>query len=128
LRPTVRLGSLEPRRDLTYVKDTVSGFLAIVACDAALGRVVNIGRGADVSIGDLVERIAARLERPIRVETDTARVRPANSEVGRLLAGTNLARELWGWSPRYTLDEALDETVAWVREHLDMFRVDDYAT
>jgi dTDP-glucose 4,6-dehydratase len=128
LRPQVRLGSLEPRRDLTYVKDTVSGFLAIAACDAALGRVVNIGRGADLSIGDLVERIAARLGKPLRVETESARLRPANSEVGRLLAGTSLARELWGWTPRYTLYEALDETIAWVREHLDVYRVDEYAT
>ena len=127
-RPSVRLGSLEPRRDLTYVKDTVSGFVAIAGCDAALGRAVNIGLGNDLSIGELVERIAARLGRPIRVETDTARHRPAKSEVGRLLAGTDLARELWGWSPRYTLDQALDETIAYVREHLESFRVDEYTT
>ena len=92
-------GSLDPRRDLTYVKDTVAGFVAIAGCDAALGRAVNIGRGDDLTIGELVERIAARLGRPIRVETDAERVRPAASEVGRLLAGTDLARELWGWSP-----------------------------
>jgi dTDP-glucose 4,6-dehydratase len=127
-RPVVRLGSLEPRRDLTYVKDTVAGFVAIAGCDAALGRVVNIGRGDDLTIGELVERIAARLGRPIRVEADTARVRPSASEVGRLLAGTALARELWGWEPSYTLDRALDETIAWVRENLDGFRVDEYAT
>jgi dTDP-glucose 4,6-dehydratase len=127
-RPSVRLGSLDPRRDLTYVKDTVSGFVAIAGCDAALGRAVNIGRGDDLSIGELVDRIAARLGRPIRVESDTARHRPAKSEVGRLLAGTELARELWGWSPRYTLDEALDETIAYIREHPESFRVDEYTT
>jgi dTDP-glucose 4,6-dehydratase len=127
-RPTVRLGSLEPRRDLTYVKDTVAGFLAIAACDAAVGRVVNVGRGEDVSIGELVERIGRRLGRSLRVETDPQRVRPAASEVGKLLAGTSLARELFGWQPRYSLDEALDETIAWVRDNLDLFRVDTYAT
>src|SRR3954471_22014807 len=126
--PIVRLGSLEPRRDLTYVKDTVSGFVSIAGCDAALGRVVNIGRGDDLSIGDLVERIAGRLGRPLRVETEPARVRPPASEVGRLLAGTALAGELWGWAPRYTLDQALDETIAWVSDHLDLFRVGDYTT
>ena len=124
----MRLGSLDPRRDLTYVKDTVSGFVAIAGCDAALGRAVNIGRGDDVSIGELVERIAARIGRPLRVETETHRVRPAASEVGRLLAGTALARELWDWTPRYSLDQALDETIAWVRDHLDLFRVDAYTT
>ena len=64
-RPGVSLGSLDPRRDLTYVKDTVPGFVAIAGCDAAIGRVVNVGRGEDISIGELVERIAARLGRPI---------------------------------------------------------------
>jgi NAD dependent epimerase/dehydratase len=127
-RPVVRLGSLEPRRDLTYVKDTVSGFLAIAACDAAIGRVVNIGRGEDLSIGDLVQRIGARLGNTIRVETDPPRLRPAASEVGRLLAGTALARELWGWKPAFTLDQALDETIAWVRENLHAYRAAEYAT
>src|SRR5262245_37129516 len=127
-RPVVRLGSLEPRRDLTYVKDTAAGFVAVAGCDAAVGRVVNIGRGEDVSIGELVERIGARLGRPVRVEVDPDRVRPATSEVGRLLAGTATARELMGWQPRYSLDEGLDETIAWVRDNLATFRVDAYTT
>jgi NAD dependent epimerase/dehydratase len=127
-RPVVRLGSLDPRRDLTYVKDTVSGFVSIASCDAALGRPVNIGRGEDVAISELVERIADRLGKPLRVETDTARIRPQASEVGRLLAGTALAQSLWGWRPQYTLDQALDETIAWVRDNLGLFRVAAYTT
>ena len=82
----------------------------------------------DVSIGELVERIGTRLGKAIQVEIDAARVRPAASEVGRLLAGTALAKELWGWSPAYSLDEALDETIAWVGENLAMIRVDAYTT
>jgi len=127
-RPVVRLGSLDPRRDLTYVKDTAAAFVAIAGCDAALGRVVNVGRGEDVTIGALVERIAARLGRPIAVETDPDRVRPAASEVGRLLAGNALARALMDWQPRYSLDDALDETIDWVRQNLAAFRVDSYTT
>ncbi len=127
-RPVVKLGSLEPRRDLTYVKDTAAGFLAIAGSDAAIGRVVNIGRGDDLTIGELVEKIATLIGRPIRVEADPARVRPAASEVGRLLAGTALARELMGWGPRYTLEQGLAETIDWVRANLNLFRVDTYAT
>lgn len=127
-RPTIRLGSLDPRRDLTYVKDTAAGFLAIAACDAAIGRVVNIGRGDDLTIGELVAKIGAILGRPIDVESDAARVRPAASEVGRLLAGTALARDLFGWEPAYSLDRGLEETVAWVRDNLGLFRVDQYTT
>ena len=92
-RPVVRLGRLDPRRDLTYVKDTVAGFVAIAGCDAALGRAVNIGRGEDISIGELVERIGRRLGRtdPRRDRSERA-IRPAASEVERLLAGTALAQ------------------------------------
>src|SRR5262249_10648766 len=127
-RSVVRLGSLDPRRDLTYVKDTVAGFIAIAGCDAAIGRVVNVGRGEDAPIGPLVERIGARLARSLVVQTDAQRVRPAASEVGRLVADTTLARSLFGWEPKYTLDEALDETIAWVDDNLGLFRVDTYTT
>lgn len=127
-RPVVKLGRLDPRRDLTYVKDTAAGFAAIAECDAALGRVVNVGRGSDVSIGDLVDRIGAILGRSIEVETESDRLRPAASEVERLLAGTALAQSLWDWKPKYGLDEGLAETIAWIREHLDRFRPDEYAT
>ena len=83
-RPVVKLGRLDPRRDLTYVKDTVEGFVAIAACDAALGRAVNIGRGDDISIGELVETDrrsawAGRSASSRRAD----RVRPAASEVER---------------------------------------------
>jgi NAD dependent epimerase/dehydratase len=127
-RPEVKLGRLDPRRDLTYVKDTVAGFIAIAGCDAALGRVVNIGRGTDISIGDLVELIGRRLGHPITVRSEQERHRPAKSEVERLLAGTALAQSLWGWQPRYSLEAGLDETIEWVRSHIDRFRVDAYVT
>lgn len=127
-RPVVKLGRLDPRRDLTYVKDTAGGFVAIAGCDAAVGRAVNIGRGEDISIGDLVETIGRRLGRRIRVEEEERRVRPAASEVERLLAGTALARSLWGWQPSYSLEQGLDETIAWVEKNLHRFRVDSYTT
>jgi NAD dependent epimerase/dehydratase len=127
-RSKVKLGSLDPRRDLTYVEDTVAGFVAIAGCNAAIGRAVNIGRGDDLTIGELVERIGSRLGKAITVELDESRVRPAKSEVGRLLAGATLAKELFGWEPRFSLDEGLDHTIAWVRENIGMFRIEQYTT
>lgn len=128
VRSVVKLGRLDPRRDLTYVKDTVAGFVAIAGCGAALGRAVNIGRGEDIAIGELVELIGRRLGRAIRVESDEQRIRPAASEVERLLAGTDLARNLWGWQPRFSLEQGIDETIDWVEKNLDRFRVDSYTT
>ena len=114
---------------MTYVKDTVAGFVAIChGCDAAVGRAVNIGRGEDISIGELVETIGRRLGQTIVVDTDQDRIRPAASEVERLIAGTALAQSLWGWKPRFTLELGLDETIAWVRDHLARVRVDAYTT
>ena len=127
-RSTVKLGSLDPRRDLTYVEDTASGFVAIAGCDAAIGKAVNIGRGSDLTIGELAEKIAKLIGKPIAIEADSARVRPAKSEVGRLLAGTALARELFGWEPKFSLEDGLSHTIDWVRENLGMFRVDQYTT
>jgi NAD dependent epimerase/dehydratase len=127
-RPVVKLGRIDPRRDLTYVKDTARGFVAIASCDGALGRAVNIGRGEDVSIGELVERIGLLLGRTLQVESETDRLRPAASEVERLLAGTSLAQSLWGWKPAYTLDQGLEETIAWIREHIARFRTAEYTT
>ena len=127
-RPAVRLGSLDPRRDLTYVKDTARGFLAIAESSRTIGRTVNIGRGDDLTIGELVTKIGERLGKTITVAADPDRVRPPASEVGRLLAGTALAQELFDWKSHYTLDEALDETIAWVHANLDLFRVDSYTT
>jgi dTDP-glucose 4,6-dehydratase len=126
--PSIRLGSLDPRRDLTYVKDTASAFLAIAGCDAALGRTVNVGRGEDLTIGELVERIGRIMGVAIEVKSDEQRVRPAKSEVGRLLAGTALAQELFAWKSKHTLDQGLEATIAYVREHLSDYRVGQYTT
>ena len=127
-RPVVKLGSLDPRRDLTYVKDTARGFLAIAESPRTIGRTVNIGRGDDLTIGELVTLIGERIGKPITVELDRDRVRPPASEVGRLLAGTALAQELFDWKSHYSLEQALDETIAWVSANLGLFRVDTYTT
>lgn len=127
-RPSVKLGSLDPRRDLTYVKDTAAGFAAIATCDAAVGRVVNIGQGHDHSVGEIVEEVGRILGQNLVVEQDPQRVRPAASEVGQLLAGTALAQQLWGWKPRYTLHDGLAQTIDWVRANVSRFRVDEYTT
>jgi dTDP-glucose 4,6-dehydratase len=126
--PVIKLGRLDPRRDLTFVKDTVEGFVAIASCNQALGRAVNIGRGDDISIGELVERIGKLMGRTIEVKTDSGRVRPASSEVERLLAGTKLAQSLWNWTPRHSLDQGLEQTISWVREHRSHYRTQAYVT
>jgi NAD dependent epimerase/dehydratase len=114
----VKLGSLTPTRDLTFVSDTVAGFIKVAESTAAVGQVINIGSGREISMGDLAEKIFRLLGVDSRIATDDARVRPQGSEVERLLASTARARELTGWTPAVSLDEGLTRTIAWVRDNL----------
>jgi NAD dependent epimerase/dehydratase len=123
----LRLGSLEPTRDLTYVLDTVAGFLAIAATDACIGTVTNVGMNEEISIGDLARKIAALMQCEVSFEVDPARIRPAASEVERLRCDHSRLRALTTWAPRWTLDEGLAATIAWLREHVALYRADRYA-
>lgn len=106
----VRLGSTTPTRDFTYVTDTVAGFLAIGAADAAVGRALNLGTGSEVSIGDLAAVLVRVSGRRASVVVDEDRLRPAASEVDRLLSDNTAVRDLTGWSPRVSLEEGLRRT------------------
>lgn len=97
----IALGALNPTRDFTYVADTVGGFIAALNSDAATGQVVNIGSGFEVSIGDTARTIAAVMGADVEILTDPQRLRPEKSEVERLWASNEKARELLGWTPRY---------------------------
>jgi NAD dependent epimerase/dehydratase len=123
---TLRLGSLEPRRDMTFVADTVAGFVAAAESDTAIGRTVQLGTGTDHSIGDIVDTVGEILGRPLEVELDEQRVRPAGSEVMRLISSPRLAHELLDWTPSYDLRAGLETTLAWVEANLHRFRVGDY--
>jgi NAD dependent epimerase/dehydratase len=122
----IRLGSTSPTRDFTFVTDTVAGFLAVAQCDRAVGDVVNIGSGHEISIGDLVNKLVAITASSATVVTDEQRLRPAGSEVERLLCDNTRAREWAGWSPEVSLDDGLQRTADWLREHLDVMDTHGY--
>jgi dTDP-glucose 4,6-dehydratase len=124
---TVRLGSLDPTRDMNFVTNTVDGFLRAAEVDEVVGRTVNLGSGREISIGDLAEMIAGRTGREVKVEQQGERLRPEKSEVNRLLADHSLATELLGWRPKVSLEAGLDTTIEWMREHLERYRPDVYA-
>jgi len=126
-RSEIHLGALSPTRDLTYVADTCRGFLALAACDAAVGREVNMGSGAEISIGELAQRLIAQIDPAARVTTDERRLRPERSEVERLLCDASLMASLTGWAPEVSLDEGLARTIAWFRERgLAGYKTDIY--
>jgi len=124
--PRITLGALSPTRDLTFVTDTVAGFIAAAGPDAALGRVINLGVNDEISIGELAQRILAILGRSLPIVAANERMRPEKSEVERLHSDNTLARELLGWQPAVSLDEGLRRTIDWIRENLHRYRAGEY--
>ena len=123
----VRLGSLEPTRDLNFVSNTVDGFVAAAVEPAAIGDTVNLGSGREISIGDLAQLISKLIGKPLRIESDDARVRPPKSEVERLLAANTKAQKLIGWQPAVGLEEGLQRTIEWLGANVEKYRVGVYA-
>ena len=123
----IRLGHLSPTRDFTYIADTVDAFVRAADAPDATGQVFNIGSGQEISVGDLVRTIQAITGTTVPVVTDAARDRPEASEVERLCADASRARATLGWSPRYRLVEGLTETVAWMKDNLERYRIGSYS-
>lgn len=110
----IRVGALTPTRDFNYVTDTVAGFIALAEAPKAIGRVVNVGSGREISIGDLVQLIFKVTGREAKIVTEAQRLRPNASEVNRLVCDASLAKELAGWEPKVSLEEGLRRTAEWV--------------
>jgi NAD dependent epimerase/dehydratase len=122
----VRLGSLTPVRDLTFVKDTVQAFIDVAESDAAIGQVVNVGTGSGITIGELAGKILSLIGRAVPVVTEKQRIRPEKSEVTRLICDNSRIQQLTGWQPHHSLEEGLKETIAWTKDHLDLYKPDIY--
>ncbi|MBA3344301.1 MAG: GDP-mannose 4,6-dehydratase [Gemmatimonadales bacterium] len=126
-RTSVRLGSVAPRRDLTFVSDTVAGFLAAGLCPGVEGQTIQLGTGRSESIADVFRAACAACGVEARIETDPARVRPSQSEVMVLQSDPARAKEVLGWQATTSLEEGLAETARWVGANADRFRPDCYA-
>jgi len=124
----LRLGNLYPTRDFTFVLDTVDAFIRMAECDASIGEIVNIGSNLEISIGDLAAKITSLMDSDAKVITEDARKRPEKSEVERLCANNQKAKDLLGWTPNYSLDEGLRITIDWFQnpENLQKYRANLY--
>jgi NAD dependent epimerase/dehydratase len=123
---TVKLGSLTPVRDLTYVADTANGFIKFAESKKTVGMTVNTGSGRGVTIGELAEIIIKQVNPKAKIVCEEKRVRPEKSEVMELLCDNRLAAELAGWKPKYTLEEGLVLTIEWMREHIGSYKPGTY--
>lgn len=122
----IRLGALDPVRDLTYVKDTVMGFIKVAESEQTIGQVTNVGFGQGITIGDLAKTILALMgsEKPIVLDSD--RVRPRKSEVYKLICNNTKVLNLTGWQPQYSLNTGLQEVIDFVSNHQRFYKSEQY--
>jgi NAD dependent epimerase/dehydratase len=114
--PAIRLGSLDPTRDLVFVRDTVEGFYRLAMAAGVAGEEVNIATGSEISVGALAATLIEQINPGATILSDEARLRPPKSEVERLVGSAEKLESLTGWRPSTPLAEGLRETVAWFRE------------
>lgn len=120
----IKLGSLKPTRDFTYVKDTAAGFIEISKSGKLVGEITNIGMAWEISMGELFDNIASLMTRKARVVQDKKRLRPKMSEVKRLFCDNKKLIANTAWKPEYSFKKGLKETVEWFsdRENLKKYK------
>jgi nucleoside-diphosphate-sugar epimerase len=123
----IRIGNVAPVRDFNYIADTVRGFLLNATSEEVVGRVINLGTGTEISIGNLAKTICSLIGAECRIVQEDNRIRPSGSEVERLCADNSLAGELIGWRPEVSLNEGLQKTLSWIRSNLDYYQPEVYA-
>ena len=122
----IKLGSLTPTRDFNYVKDTAEAFIKVAESDKTIGEVINAGSNYEITIGDTVEKIIHIIGEDVKILCDDERIRPEKSEVNRLWADNTKIKQLTDWTPRYTLDQGLEETIEWMKNNLQNYKTDIY--
>jgi len=122
----IKMGSLEPTRDFNYVTDTVRGFLEILKSDRVCGEEINIATQKEISIGDLARELIRQINPEAQIACDEQRLRPEKSEVQRLVGSNEKIRRMTSWTPVFTLEKGLGETIDWFRDNLDKYKSEVY--
>lgn len=121
---SIKLGSLFPVRDLTYVEDTVEGLIKAGQCKTCRGEVINLGWGEGISIGELADKIMDLMGVTFNIHTERERKRPDKSEVVKLVCDNTKAKKILGWTPKHSLDEGLAKTIEFIRKNISLYKHD----
>jgi dTDP-glucose 4,6-dehydratase len=111
------VGLPTPKRDLTFVQDTVRAFMLASQTPKAAGEYINVGTGAMWSVSEMVQHIGNVLGKNLRMKSVSERKRPKQSEVYRLQCNASKAKRLLGWSKKTSLDDGLRQTIEWMQSH-----------
>lgn len=122
----IKLGSLTPTRDFNYVKDTVYGFISIYESDKTIGEEINIASQKEISIGELAQKLINQINPQAKIICDDKRKRPEKSEVNRLMGSNKKILCLTNWKQQYSLDDGLQNTIDFLKNHLNKYKIDLY--
>ena len=122
----VKVGNTTPTRDLTYVKDTVNGFIEIAKADKLTGQVTNIGMNDEISVEKLIRLIAKLMNNHVEIVQQDNRIRPSKSEVERLKCDNSKIISSTNWKPSYTLEMGLKETIDWLQKNSNFYKPELY--
>lgn len=125
-KEVIKLGSLAPTRDFNYVKDTARGFYEIFRSENTIGEEINIATQQEISIGELANELIRQINPAAKIICDEQRLRPKKSEVNRLLGCNKKILGLTNWYPQYTLEQGLAETITFLKNNLDRYKIDIY--
>lgn len=122
----IKLGSLTPTRDFNFVKDTVQGFIEIANSEQTIGEEINIATQQEISIGELANELIVQINPNAKIICDEQRLRPEKSEVNRLLGCNEKILRLTNWKPQYKFQQGLAETIEFLRNNLERYKIDLY--
>jgi UDP-glucose 4-epimerase len=122
----VSLGSLTPRRDVTFVDDTVRAFVLAADADVVPGTVIQLGTGTAYSVLELLDIGAGILGVQASAATEAERIRPDKSEIPVLLSDPGRALSMLGWAPSTRIEVGMRLTADWLREWAHKYSPGDY--
>lgn len=104
-------------REFNYVEDIAEGFLLAATTPEAEGQVLNLGCGEELSMRHVAQTILDLMGNPIEPQFGALPERP--TEIHRMFSDSTRAREVLGYSPKHSLADGLEKTIAWYTQQLD---------
>lgn len=105
------LGNVDATRDFTYVSDTADAIIRSLSSKKAIGEIINVGSGNEISIRDLALKISKIAKTKTKIRYDESRERPY--DVNRLICNNKKAKTILDWTPKITMDQGLKKIFQW---------------
>jgi len=110
---TIKIGDLTPTRDMSYIKDTCRGIIAIAEHENTIGKEINICSNSEISMEEVLNKIKKIMHADLNHKSELQRMRPVGSEVYRLYGDNSLLKKLTGFKPDFTIEQGLQLTCEW---------------